>query len=131
MPQRKKPSNEGIKALAEALKTGGTLLNQACPVCNTPLIKIDDKIFCKTCQREVIIYKNEEELPPNLRDSLIKEKKPQKQKKHDKVTKTIENKIEKLRETLEQTDDPDEIIKLSNAIDRLVESLEKIELKNG
>ncbi|NHJ38729.1 MAG: hypothetical protein FK731_01760 [Asgard group archaeon] len=114
---------EGIKLLAEALRSGGTLLNVSCPICAYPLIKINDKIYCKICDNEVIIYKDESELPKEYRKAI----KPRKEQTDSPIIKTIASKIESLRLKMESTDDPDEIIKISEAIEKLLITLQKLE----
>ena len=120
----KKANDDGIKAIAEALRAGGTLLSTACPVCDSPLIKIKDKIYCKVCNKEVMIYKDESELPKEVQKALHKNLTSN--APESKMLVTINNKIEALRTKLEETDDPDEIIKLSVAIDKLHDTLTKI-----
>jgi len=51
--------NEDIKKMANLLRTGHTMLNQACPLCNNPIFRNSDGLtFCPVCNREVIIYEN-------------------------------------------------------------------------
>ena len=51
-----------VKKMAEALKAGATMLNEACPVCSSPLFKMpSDEIYCLKCNRKVILVKTEEE----------------------------------------------------------------------
>ena len=50
---------DDIKKMADLLRTGYTMLNISCPVCNNPIFK--DKsgdLFCAACNRNVIIVKN-------------------------------------------------------------------------
>ena len=115
---------KGIKAIAEALRAGGTLLHAACPVCDSPLIKIKDKVYCKVCDTDVLIYRDEKDLPADIQKALKKDT-AKSTAKETSMTKTINAKIEQLREKLEITDDPDEIIKISEAIDKLLQTLEK------
>ncbi len=121
-----KTTDEGIKAIAEALRAGGTLLSTACPVCDSPLIKINDKIYCKVCNKEVMIYKDESELPKEIQKALHKQSSSEFDSNESKVHQTINKKIETLRKKLEETDDPDEIIKLSDAIEKLHSTLTKM-----
>ena len=123
---KEKTKDEGIKAIADALRAGGTLLNKACPVCDSPLIKINDKVYCKVCEKEVIIYQDEKELPAAIRKEIKKKVSPTISEEDSKVEKTLKEKIEKLRGQLEESDDPDEIIKLTNAIDKMVSTLKKM-----
>ena len=47
---------EDIKKMAELLRSGNTMLNVACPVCNNPVFKNKKgKLFCPRCNREVVI----------------------------------------------------------------------------
>ena len=121
-----KSKDEGIKAIAAALRAGGTLLNKACPVCDSPLIKINDRIYCKVCEKEVIIYQDERELPAAIRKEIKKKVSPEISEEDSKVEKTLKSKIEKLRLQLEESDNPDEIIKITEAIDKLSSTLKKM-----
>ncbi len=121
-----KTNEDGIKAIAEALRAGGTLLSTACPVCDSPLIRINDKIYCKVCNKEVMIYKDESELPKEVQRALKKNAASTGDSNESKVQQTINKKIEALRKRLEEADDPDEIIKLSDAIEKLHATLTKI-----
>ncbi|NHK33016.1 MAG: hypothetical protein FK730_16835 [Asgard group archaeon] len=114
---------KGVKVLAEALRDGGTLLDISCPICAYPLIKINEKIFCKICDNEVIIYKDESELPKEYRKALD----PKKTQIDSPMVKTLNTKIETLRKKMDATDDPDEIIKLSEAIEKLLVTLQRLE----
>ncbi|MHA1243578.1 MAG: Sjogren's syndrome/scleroderma autoantigen 1 family protein [Candidatus Heimdallarchaeota archaeon] len=124
--ENEKSNDEGIKAIAAALRAGGTLLNKACPVCDSPLIKINDRIYCKVCEKEVIIYQDEKELPAAIRKEIKKKVSPEISEEDSKVEKTLKSKIEKLRLRLEESDDPDEIIKITEAIDKLSSTLKKM-----
>ena len=53
---------ENAKIMAQLLRSGNTMLNQACPVCNNPIFR--DKngyVFCPICNREVMFVDNEVE----------------------------------------------------------------------
>jgi len=42
--------------MADLLRSGNTMLNMACPVCNNPIFRNKDgTIFCPTCNRNVLI----------------------------------------------------------------------------
>ncbi|NHJ48467.1 MAG: hypothetical protein FK733_11845 [Asgard group archaeon] len=118
----KKDEDAGIKALAEALRAGGKLLSLSCPICAYPLIEIDGKKFCKICDNEVVVYKDESELSKEQLRAL-----KQDTKVDSLMSKTINDKIESLRKKIEQSDNPDEIIKLSEAIEKLHNTLKSLE----
>jgi UPF0148 protein len=45
---------EDAKTMAQLLRSGNTMLNQACPICNNPIFRNKDgMIFCPICNREV------------------------------------------------------------------------------
>ena len=52
--------NEDIKKMATLLRTGHTMLNRACPICNNPIFRNSGGLtFCPVCNREVIIVDEE------------------------------------------------------------------------
>jgi len=52
--------NENIKKMADLLRSGTTMLNMACPICNNPIFRNKDgTIFCPTCNRNVLITNNQ------------------------------------------------------------------------
>lgn len=53
--------------MAELLRSGHTMLNLACPICNNPVFKNKaEELFCAICNREVILVENED---PQNKDS--------------------------------------------------------------
>lgn len=45
---------DSAKIMAQLLRSGNTMLNQACPICNNPLFRNKDGMtFCPICNREV------------------------------------------------------------------------------
>jgi uncharacterized Zn finger protein (UPF0148 family) len=46
--------------MADLLRSGNTMLNIACPVCNNPIFrKRDGNTYCPTCNRNVLIVKED------------------------------------------------------------------------
>ena len=69
--------NDEAKKMAQLLRSGNTMLNQACPVCNNPIFRNKDgKVFCPICNREVMFvnadnekdFKNKEEITKKIQD---------------------------------------------------------------
>ena len=51
---------EESKKMAELLRSGHTMLNLACPICNNPLFRNkDNEILCPICNKRVLVKKNE------------------------------------------------------------------------
>jgi len=59
--------------MAELLKRGATLLNETCPECKTLLFreKEGDRIFCPSCQRRVVMVKDQEEIAQIYRKNIL------------------------------------------------------------
>ncbi|WP_309492340.1 Sjogren's syndrome/scleroderma autoantigen 1 family protein [Candidatus Hecatella orcuttiae] len=54
--------SEDIRKMAEILKSGATMLGEACPSCSSPLFKTaSGEIYCIKCQRKVVVVKSDEE----------------------------------------------------------------------
>ena len=52
--------DENVKKMADLLRSGSTMLNTACPVCNNPIFRNKDgNTFCPTCNRKVLIIKDD------------------------------------------------------------------------
>ena len=51
---------DDIREMANLLRSGHTMLNLACPVCNNPIFRNKQgEMFCPTCKRKVLIENNE------------------------------------------------------------------------
>ena len=62
-------NKDEAKIMAGLLRSGYTMLNLGCPVCNNPLFrKKNDDIFCPICNKKVII-KKEEAVSTNSKDA--------------------------------------------------------------
>ena len=58
--------DEHTKKMADLLRSGYTMLNMACPICNNPLFKNkEDEIFCPICNRKVQIVKEDNKTSVN------------------------------------------------------------------
>ncbi|WXG43091.1 MAG: Sjogren's syndrome/scleroderma autoantigen 1 family protein [Promethearchaeati archaeon SRVP18_Atabeyarchaeia-1] len=61
--------NEQIKKMAELLRSGATMLQDACPICNSPLFKQKGKVFCANCGYSTDSAKATSE-PDNVMENL-------------------------------------------------------------
>jgi UPF0148 protein len=110
-------TNEGsVKKMAELLRRGATMLAESCPQCGSPLLKVQDDIYCATCDRRIVYAESDEEaetqavkvLIPQLRETLIR-------------------KLSSLTSVLEAENDTEELTKLANLMVLLLQSLHKLE----
>jgi uncharacterized Zn finger protein (UPF0148 family) len=62
--------NDNIRKMADLLRSGNTMLNKACPVCNNPIFRNRNKEnFCPTCNRNVLIVNDN-----SPQDEILKER---------------------------------------------------------
>lgn len=53
-------NNDNVKKMADLLRSGNKMLNKSCPECNSPIFQNKEgELFCPTCNRKVVILKNE------------------------------------------------------------------------
>jgi UPF0148 protein len=115
--QEKKENNTPIKRMANLLRQGATLTDLSCPVCSSPLFRLQDgTLWCAKDEKKVVIVKEGEE--PT---------KPSASTAYDKLESSLLNKIQDLQGKIEKTEDAEELQKLSTALSQLLDSLNKIQ----
>ncbi len=95
---------DNTERMAELLRLGYTMLNDACPNCNSPIFRDKNgEMICPSCNRKVIIMK---ENINSISDNKYIEKKQNlsryKNKILDSTYKILENKIYTLLEKIEK-----------------------------
>ena len=111
-----KPNDTHIKRMADLLRQGATLTDLACPVCSSPLFRLQDgTLWCGKDEKKVIIVKEGEEAPKPSNNSAM-----------DKLEATLMAKVENLQGKIEQTENVEELGKLTTALSELLNSLEKV-----
>lgn len=102
--------------MADLLRQGATLTDLACPVCSSPLFRLQDgTLWCGKDEKKVIIVKEGEEAPKPSNNSAM-----------DKLEATLMAKVENLQGKIEQTENVEELGKLTTALSELLNSLEKV-----
>ena len=108
--------DQHIRRMADLLRQGATLTDMACPVCASPLFRLKDgTLWCGKDRKKVIIAKEGEESPQPATSGNM-----------DTLQSTLLAKIEKIKNRIDQTEDLDELQKLTSALSELLNSLEKI-----
>ena len=98
------------------LRQGQTLTGFACPVCSTPLFRLKNgDLWCAKCEKEVVVVKEGEDAPKLTNAAML-----------DKIETILLAKIEKIQSKMQETEDTDELLKLSTTLSELLGSLEKI-----
>ena len=111
-----KSNDTPIKRMADLLRQGATLTDLSCPVCSSPLFRLQDgTLWCGKDEKKVIIVKEGEEAPKASTNSAM-----------DKLEATLMAKVENLEGKIEQTENVEELGKLTNALSELLNSLEKV-----
>lgn len=116
--------SEDVKKMADMLRRGATMLSEQCPVCNSPLFKLHDEIFCVKCNRRVVIVKEGEEVPE------VKEEPKVQPAASPVVSATIEEaaltKLQEITSQARSEKDPVRLQQLGSSILTWLEVLEKV-----
>ena len=111
--QRKEDNH--IKRMANLLRQGATMTDLACPACGSPLFRLKDgTLWCVKDEKKVIIVKEGEEPPKPAGKGL------------ETLETTLLAKVEDIQGKIEQTENVDELQKLTAALSDLLDSLEKV-----
>jgi UPF0148 protein len=121
--QPKQQDNTHIKRGAELLMQGATLTDLACPVCFSPLFRLKDgTLWCTKDEKKVVVVKEGEETPKPKPASAPSAPSTA----YDKLEATLMKKVNDIQDKMENSETPEEIQKLSNALSELLGNLEKI-----
>ena len=97
--------SEALERAAKLLLDGAVMLRESCPVCVNPLYKKrDGSLYCSKCDKKVV---KEEDLQQEKSASSLETSSP------------IQSKIDALSTELQNTDDPERIVELSEMIRKL------------
>lgn len=108
--------SDDIKRMADLLRQGAALTDLSCPVCSSPLFRMKDgTLWCVKDQKKVIVVKEGEE-----------PEKPKSNVAFDSLEATLMAKVQDLQNKIQQTDNIEELQKLSNALSELLGNIEKI-----
>jgi len=103
--------------MADLLRQGATLTDLSCPVCSSPLFRLQDgTLWCAKDEKKVVIVKEGEELTN-----------PSAGEAYDKLESSLLSKIQLLQGKIEKTEDAEELQKLSTAVSQLLDSLDKLQ----
>ena len=110
----KKP--EKIQNMANLLKQGATLTELSCPACASPLFKLKDgQLYCAQCEKRVIVVK-EGETPAEATNAMAMSS----------LEATLMAKIQDLEKRIIEEKDVEQLQKLSDTLNTLLENLEKV-----
>jgi UPF0148 protein len=111
-----KTEDKPIKRMAELLRQGATLTDLSCPACASPLFRLKDgTLWCAKDEKKVVVVKEGEE--PKIASNAA----------YDKLEATLLAKVEDIQNKIQQTENVEELQKLSAALSELLGNLEKIQ----
>ena len=127
---------EEAKKMAELLRSGHTMLNLACPVCNNPLFRNkDNEILCPICNKRVLVKKNDsiqQKSNTSLEKGMINDEKLIKTNrnsdiKFNSLKKIIEEKIDYISQKLKDETQIDLIERYIKILTKIYDLLNKID----
>jgi UPF0148 protein len=115
---QQKTEDTSIKRMAELLRKGATLTDLSCPVCSSPLFRLQDgSLWCAKDEKKVIVVKEGQEPPKETIQTSTA---------YYKIEATLMAKVEEIQGKIEKTQDIDELQKLTITLTELLNSLDKI-----
>jgi len=107
---------EKIQNMANLLKQGAALTEFSCPACASPLFKLKNgQLYCAQCEKRVIVVK-EGETPAQATISMTM----------DTLETTLMTKIRDIERRINEEKDVEQLQKLSNTLNTLLENLDKV-----
>ena len=110
---------EELTRMSSLLLSGATMLGEACPDCNVPLFRQNDKIFCPQCERKAVYVKNEKEIRQIEQNFSLDESTSQ-------LREIITGKMNFLANQLASEDNHEQIMVILEIIDNILSILRKI-----
>jgi len=102
-------SEDYIKRMSDALRSGAKMLQETCPVCSSPLFSIRGEMWCLKCNKRVVKVSELDEVGEASIPYLLAS-----------ISNTIYSKIEELNILLQRATEPEEIMKISNTLESLL-----------
>lgn len=105
---------EQVKRMSDLLKSGATMLFEHCPVCNTPLFKIGDEVYCSKCNKRVLLVKDGRE--DSIKGLILL----------DEVEKTVMGKLQETTQLVKNEQDSAKLRELGGLLTVWLEILDRI-----
>ena len=110
-----KSEDKHIKRMADLLRQGATLTDLSCPACSSPLFRLKDgTLWCGRCEKKVVVVKEGEE--QEKASNAV----------YDKLEAALLTKVQGIQDKIQNTEDVEELQKLSIALSELLSNLEKV-----
>ncbi len=100
---------------ARLLRSGATMLSECCPMCNYPLLKLGEDIWCPSCDRKVVIVREGEEVAKAAGPFILAS-----------VEEVILAKVQEIAQRIKAEKDPNALSALSSTLYTLLRSLSSL-----
>jgi UPF0148 protein len=101
--------------MSELLRSGATMMSQACPVCNTPLFRVKGQLLCPKCNKNVVVVKEGEEETTATSISVFGD-----------LENTVLNKLREIDNAMKDTTDIDEAREMATALSVWLDVFERL-----
>ena len=109
-------SREGMKEMAELLRSGAKMLSYSCPECGSPLFQLKSAdIWCANCQKRVVIVPEDKDESAATKEMLW-----------NSLEQTLINKLSSLNSSLSKETEPKRVGELVEVISMILNSLDRL-----
>lgn len=105
-------STDDLRAMADALRSGGRMTTDVCPVCRSPLFQISGELRCLKCNKKVVKIKDDIDVAAVEAPYMLKQ-----------MDQSVVRKVEELTIALSKAKDTDEVREIGEAIRSLLSIL--------
>lgn len=110
-----------LKRMSELLKSGATMMSEACPECGSPLFKVGSDIICAKCNKPVVILRAAEEESKIIGSRIL-----------DDLEQTVLSKIREMNSLIGSEGDVERLTQYGRALSTWLDTLEKVRrLRSG
>lgn len=102
-------SNDDVRKMADALRSGGRMTTDVCPVCGNPVFQVSGELRCLKCDKKVVKIKDDVEAAAVEAPYVLKQ-----------MDQSVIRKVEELTIALSQAKDIDEVREIGEAIRSLL-----------
>ena len=107
---------EGMREMAELLRSGAKMLSYNCPECSSPLFQLKSgEIWCARCQKRVVIVAEDEDESAATRELLW-----------DSLERTLVEKLSSVNSLLSAEDEPAKMRELAEVVSVLLASVDRL-----
>jgi len=107
---------EGMRSMAELLRSGARMLSYNCPECGSPLFQLKSgEVWCASCQRRVVIVAEGEDESAATAEMLW-----------GSLERTLVDKLSSLNGLLSAEEEPARVRELAEAVSVLLSSLDRL-----